>query len=106
MSETESGEPAIETLSGKTIFVTGASRGVGLAIALRAAQDGANVVIAARSIVSPNADEPNADESSPPSLGIMPIELIPLVLKLSLSSSAGTSRTSERSSGYCSTTAC
>ncbi len=50
MSETESGEPAVETLSGKTIFVTGASRGIGLAIALRAAQDGANVVIAARSI--------------------------------------------------------
>jgi citronellol/citronellal dehydrogenase len=50
MSDTESGEPASETLSGKTIFITGASRGIGLAIALRAAQDGANVVIAARSI--------------------------------------------------------
>jgi citronellol/citronellal dehydrogenase len=35
-------------LKGKTIFVTGASRGIGLAIALRAAQDGANIVIAAK----------------------------------------------------------
>jgi citronellol/citronellal dehydrogenase len=35
-------------LQGKTLFITGASRGIGLAIALRAAQDGANVVIAAK----------------------------------------------------------
>lgn len=36
------------TLAGKTLLVTGASRGIGLAIALRAARDGANVVIAAK----------------------------------------------------------
>ena len=36
------------SLSGKTLFVTGASRGIGLAIALRAAKDGANVAIAAK----------------------------------------------------------
>ena len=36
------------SLSGKTLFVTGASRGIGLAIALRAARDGANVAIAAK----------------------------------------------------------
>ncbi|MEO1226677.1 MAG: NAD(P)-dependent oxidoreductase [Pseudomonadota bacterium] len=35
-------------LAGKTLFITGASRGIGLAIALRAAQDGANIVIAAK----------------------------------------------------------
>ena len=35
-------------LKGKTLFVTGGSRGIGLAIAKRAAQDGANVVIAAK----------------------------------------------------------
>lgn len=35
-------------LKGKTLFITGASRGIGKAIALRAAQDGANVVIAAK----------------------------------------------------------
>ena len=35
-------------LKGKTIFITGASRGIGKAIGLRAARDGANVVIAAK----------------------------------------------------------
>ena len=40
------------TLAGKTLFITGASRGIGLAIALRAARDGANVVIAAKSDVA------------------------------------------------------
>jgi citronellol/citronellal dehydrogenase len=36
------------SLKGKTLFITGASRGIGLAIALRAARDGANIVIAAK----------------------------------------------------------
>src|SRR5271167_1908295 len=36
------------TLNGKTLFITGASRGIGKSIALRAARDGANVVIAAK----------------------------------------------------------
>jgi citronellol/citronellal dehydrogenase len=36
------------TLKGKTLFITGASRGIGKAIALRAARDGANVAIAAK----------------------------------------------------------
>lgn len=35
-------------LAGKTVFVTGGSRGIGLAIALRCARDGANVAIAAK----------------------------------------------------------
>jgi citronellol/citronellal dehydrogenase len=38
----------VATLSGKTLFVTGASRGIGKAIALRAARDGARIVIAAK----------------------------------------------------------
>lgn len=37
-----------ESLEGKTLFITGASRGIGLAIALKAAADGANVAIAAK----------------------------------------------------------
>lgn len=37
-----------KTLAGKTIIMSGGSRGIGLAIALRAAQDGANVVIVAK----------------------------------------------------------
>ena len=35
-------------LAGKTLFITGASRGIGLAIALRAARDGANIAVAAK----------------------------------------------------------
>ncbi len=36
------------SLSGKTLFITGASRGIGLSIALRAARDGANIAVAAK----------------------------------------------------------
>jgi citronellol/citronellal dehydrogenase len=36
------------SLKGRTLFITGASRGIGLAIALRAARDGANIAIAAK----------------------------------------------------------
>ena len=45
------------TLKGKTVFITGASRGIGKAIGLRVARDGANVVIAAKSKV-PNPKLP------------------------------------------------
>src|SRR5512139_2289144 len=44
-------------LKGKTLFITGASRGIGKAIALRAAADGANVVIAAKT-AEPHAKLP------------------------------------------------
>ena len=44
-------------LRGKTLFITGASRGIGLAIGMRAARDGANVVVAAKSSV-PNPKLP------------------------------------------------
>jgi citronellol/citronellal dehydrogenase len=37
-----------QSLAGKTLFITGASRGIGLAIGLRAARDGANIAIAAK----------------------------------------------------------
>lgn len=45
------------SLQGKTLFVTGASRGIGLAIALRAAADGANVVLVAKT-TEPNPKLP------------------------------------------------
>jgi citronellol/citronellal dehydrogenase len=38
------------SLKNKTLFITGASRGIGLAIALRAAKDGANIAIAAKTV--------------------------------------------------------
>jgi len=38
------------SLAGKTVFITGATRGIGLAIATRAAKDGANIVVAAKTV--------------------------------------------------------
>ncbi len=51
------------TLAGRTLFVTGASRGIGLAIALRAARDGANIVIAAKTD-APHAKLPGTIHSA------------------------------------------
>jgi citronellol/citronellal dehydrogenase len=45
------------SLRGKTLFITGASRGIGLAIALRAARDGANIAIVAKT-AEPNPKLP------------------------------------------------
>ena len=51
------------TLRGKTVFLSGGSRGIGLAIALRAARDGANVVIAAKT-VEPHPKLPGTIQSA------------------------------------------
>ncbi|MBV5336436.1 SDR family NAD(P)-dependent oxidoreductase, partial [bacterium] len=56
MSETRS-------LAGKTLFITGASRGIGKAIALRAARDGANVAIVAKTS-DPNPKLPGTIHSA------------------------------------------
>ncbi len=50
------------SLSGKTLFITGASRGIGRAIALRAARDGANIAVVAKSGV-PNPKLPGTIHS-------------------------------------------
>jgi len=55
--------PRMASLQGKTLFITGASRGIGLAIALRAARDGANIAIAAKSSV-PNPKLPGTIHSA------------------------------------------
>ncbi len=52
-----------QSLAGKTMFISGGSRGIGLAIALRAAQDGANVAIAAKTD-SPNPKLPGTIHSA------------------------------------------
>jgi len=49
LKHTESKEPY---LKGKTVFITGASRGIGRAVALRVARDGANVVIVAKTTMA------------------------------------------------------
>jgi citronellol/citronellal dehydrogenase len=51
------------SLQGKTVFITGASRGIGLAIGIAAARDGANVVVAAKSNV-PNPKLPGTIHSA------------------------------------------
>jgi len=48
MSSTTAPSLSSLSLKGKTLFITGASRGIGKAIALRAARDGANIIIAAK----------------------------------------------------------
>jgi len=53
----------VASLKGKTLFITGGSRGIGLAIALRAAADGANIVIAAKT-AEPNPKLPGTIFSS------------------------------------------
>lgn len=53
----------MSTLKGKTLFISGASRGIGLAIGLRAARDGANVVIAAKTS-DPNPKLPGTIHSA------------------------------------------
>ncbi len=50
------------SLQGKTIFITGASRGIGREIALRCARDGANIVVTAKT-VEPNAKLPGTIHS-------------------------------------------
>ena len=53
----------VTSLRGKTLFVSGGSRGIGLAIAVRAARDGANVVIAAKT-AEPNPKLPGTIHSA------------------------------------------
>jgi citronellol/citronellal dehydrogenase len=54
---TDSNDDSRKSLTGKTLLITGASRGIGLAIARRAARDGANIIIAAKT-VSPHPKLP------------------------------------------------
>ena len=66
-------------LKGKTLFITGASRGIGLAIALRAAQDGANIIIAAKT-AEPHAKLPGTIYSAAQEIEAAGGHALPLVV--------------------------
>ena len=66
-------------LSGKTLFITGASRGIGLAIALRAARDGANIAIAAKT-AEPHPKLPGTIHSAAKEIEAAGGKALPLVV--------------------------
>ena len=68
-----------DTLSGKTLFITGASRGIGLAIGLRCARDGANVAIAAKT-AEPNHKLPGTIYSAAEEIEKAGGKALPLVV--------------------------
>ncbi len=69
----------MSSLQGKTIFISGASRGIGKAIALRAAADGANIVVAAKTIephrVLPGTIHSAAEEIEAAGGNALPLQL-------------------------------
>ena len=66
-------------LKGKTLFITGASRGIGLAIALRAARDGANIAIAAKTD-APNPKLPGTIHTAAAEIEAAGGKALPLVV--------------------------
>jgi citronellol/citronellal dehydrogenase len=69
------------TLAGKTLFITGASRGIGLAIGKRAAADGANVVIAAKT-TEPNPKLPGTIYTAAAEIEAAGGKALPLVVDI------------------------
>src|SRR6187402_2136766 len=67
------------SLKGKTLFITGASRGIGLAIALRAARDGANIAVAAKTD-TPHPKLPGTIHSAAEDIGKAGGKALPLVV--------------------------
>ena len=69
------------TLQGKTLFITGASRGIGLAIATRAARDGANIVILAKT-TDPNPKLPGTIYSAAEAIEAAGGKALPLAVDI------------------------
>jgi citronellol/citronellal dehydrogenase len=69
------------SLKGKTLFITGASRGIGLAIAKRAAADGANIVIVAKT-TDPNPKLPGTIYSAAKEVEAMGGQALPLAVDI------------------------
>jgi citronellol/citronellal dehydrogenase len=68
-------------LKGKTLFITGASRGIGLAIATRAAADGANIVILAKT-TDPNPKLPGTIYSAAEAVKAAGGQALPLAVDI------------------------
>ena len=71
----------MKTLQGKTLFISGGSRGIGHAIALRAAKDGANVVIAAKT-AEPHAKLPGTIYSAAADIERAGGQALPLMIDI------------------------
>jgi citronellol/citronellal dehydrogenase len=69
------------TLQGKTLFITGASRGIGLAVATRAARDGANIVIIAKT-ADPNPKLPGTIYSAAKEIEAAGGQALPLAVDI------------------------
>jgi citronellol/citronellal dehydrogenase len=69
------------TLKGKTLFITGASRGIGLAVAKRAAADGANIVIIAKT-ADPNPKLPGTIYSAAKEIELAGGQALPLAVDI------------------------
>lgn len=67
------------SLKGKTLFITGASRGIGLAIALKAARDGANIAVAAKT-ADPNPKLPGTIYSAAAEIEAAGGQALPIVV--------------------------
>src|SRR3954463_15557308 len=85
------------SLRGKTLFIIGASRGIGLAIGLRAARDGANVAIAAKT-AEPNPKLPGTIYTAAKEIEAAGGAALPLVCDIRFEDqvAAGVARTVEK----------
>lgn len=73
------GHSEMPALRGKTLFITGASRGIGKAIALRAARDGANVIVAAKT-ADPNPKLPGTIHDTAREIESLGARALPVVV--------------------------
>jgi len=71
----------MSSLAGKTVFISGASRGIGLAIALRAARDGANIVVTGKT-ATPHAKLPGTVYTAAAEIEATGGKALPIILDI------------------------
>jgi citronellol/citronellal dehydrogenase len=74
-------EENMSNLTGKTLFISGASRGIGLAIALRAARDGANIVVTGKT-ATPHARLPGTVYQAAAAIEAAGGKALPIILDI------------------------